>query len=140
MQRSSLHVLQGIIRGQLALIVLDPSVSWRTRGDVFVHRRHFLVPADAHPRSLCNDGLELHPEHPRRAGWRSTLASFVRGLLFRDDDFEDEIVVHRETGRRIDIANGVGIGFDGGHEFEGDLAARSIEVRLPPVFEIFAAN
>lgn len=49
-------------------------------------------------------------------------------------------MIHGETGGRIDIADGVRVGSDGGHELQGDFAARGIVVCFPTVFHVIATN
>ena len=137
---SALHMLQRFLGGQFALIVFDPGVTWWTRGHVLIRGRHFFIPADAQSRPLCDDGLELHPQHPRGAGRHSTPGTLARRLLFRHDDLEDNVVVHGETGRRLDVAHGVTIGFDSGHELQGDLAALGIIIRFPSILDFVASN
>ena len=139
-KHSALHMLQRLVRRQVAFKVVDPGVDRRTRGHVLVHGRHLLVPTDAHARPLRDRGLELHPQHPRRARRRGALGQFAKRLLFRDDDFEDEVVVHGEAVGRVDVAHGAMVVFDGGHEFHGDLTALGIEIRLPSALEIFVTD
>ena len=49
-------------------------------------------------------------------------------------------MVHGETGGRIDVADGMRVGLDGGREFQGDFAALGVEVRFPPVLEVIATD
>ena len=133
-------MFQWFIGGQIAFIVLNANVTWWTRGHVLIRRRHFFIPADAQSRPLRDDGLELHPQHPRGAGRDSTPAALARCLLFRHNDLEDDVMVYGETGRRLDVAQGVRIGFDGGRELQGDFATLGIVIRFPPVPDFVASN
>lgn len=49
-------------------------------------------------------------------------------------------MVDREAGGGIDVADGAGGGFDGGHEFHCDFAALGVVVCFPAVFEFVGAD
>ena len=49
-------------------------------------------------------------------------------------------MVYGETGRRVDVAQGVRIGFDGGHELQGDFAALGIIIRFPSILDFVASD
>ena len=133
-------MLQWFVGGQIALIVFNAGVTGWARGHVLIHRRHFFVPADAQSRPLGDNGLELHPQHPRGAGRHGAPGTLARRLLFRHDDLEDNVMVHGETGWRLDVAHGVTVGFDGGHELQSDFAALGIIIRFPSVLDFVASN
>ena len=134
------HMLQLLISRQLALKFLTLKIAGRTRRHILIHRRHLLIPTNAHPRPLRQRKLELHPQHPRSPRRRRAFPMLPRRLLFRHYDFEHEIVVRRQSGGGVDVADRVGVWFRRRHEFHVDLPARGVEVCFPARFDLVAGQ
>lgn len=101
-----------------------------------------LVPGDAHTGAFGEDELELHAQDARGTRWGGHFAASFVGLLFGDDELEDEVVMYGKACGGVHVAEGrwAQRGVACGGEFHLNLAAVGVKVRLPAAAEVFAPN
>lgn len=148
-QSKRLHALQFLIlgkgKGRAAIILhragtVQHGVSRRAGGDIFIHGRHLLVPADAESAPLGDVQVELHAQHAGRSGGGNESSVAVGAEFFCDDELDDEVVFGLETTSSLEVTHGVAERVDARFELHADLAAGSIKVGLPALLFFVVAN